>query len=78
LIYDTNASSNIQPLLNIDSGSKNTVGIGFHEKGHWMYTAGSEDKALKIWDFRSRLINCNHMCNAPNQINCAVLHPNQV
>ena len=44
-------------MLNLDGTSKNTVSIGFQEKGEWLYTAG-EDKILKIWDIKSRHINC--------------------
>lgn len=44
-------SSSQQPLLCVEGTIKNTVAIGFVEKGVWMYTAG-EDKTVKIWDMR--------------------------
>lgn len=44
-------SNNQSSLLSLDGIVKNTVAIGFQEKGCWMYTAG-EDKTVKIWDMR--------------------------
>lgn len=75
-IYDVN-SSNQQAVLNLDGTSKNTVSIGFQEKGEWLYTAG-EDKILKIWDIKSRHINCLEFYSHTQPITCVALHPNQV
>lgn len=44
-------SQNQDPIYNLEGTVKNTVSIGFQEKGSWMYTAG-EDKTLKLWDMR--------------------------
>lgn len=76
LIYDT-MSNNTQHLINIDGTVKNTLAIGFHERGNFMYTAG-EDKTVKLWDMRSRSISCNSMYTNAHPISCASLHPNQV
>ncbi len=58
-IYDLRPSNNT-PLLKIDSNGyqveKNTVSVGFMDKGNCIYTAG-EDKMIKIWDLRFDLIN---------------------
>ncbi len=70
-------SSNQQAVLNLDGTSKNTVSIGFQEKGEWLYTAG-EDKILKIWDIKSRHINCLEFYSHTQPITCVALHPNQV
>jgi len=75
-IYDV-MSSNQQALLNLEGTSKNTVSIGFQEKGEWLYTAG-EDKILKIWDIKSRHINCLEFFSHTQPITCVALHPNQV
>jgi target of rapamycin complex subunit LST8 len=51
-IYNINSdASDQQALHTLDGISKNTVSIGFHENGSWLYTAG-EDKTLKIWDLK--------------------------
>lgn len=50
-INSTNSFDKQQPLLSVEGTIKNTVAIGFCEKGLWMYTAG-EDKTVKIWDMR--------------------------
>lgn len=80
-IYDINSSS-AQPLLCVEGTVKNTVSIGFSEKGLWMYTAG-EDKTVKIWDMRFIYINFNksyshliqsrltHFSKGLKHINCA-------
>ena len=49
-IYDT-MSNNQQAIYNLEGTVKNTIAIGFEDKGAWMYTAG-EDKTLKIWDMK--------------------------
>ena len=46
-MYDINSNNQKQ----IDGTTKNTVAIGFQEKGLWMYTAG-EDKTVKLWDMK--------------------------
>lgn len=71
-LYDINSNNQKQ----IDGTIKNTVSIGFQEKGLWMYTAG-EDKTVKLWDMKSRH-NCIQALNHTHPINCAALHPNQI
>lgn len=75
-IYDI-LSSNQQPIVSLEGISKNTVSIGFQDKGAWLYTAG-EEKALKIWDIKSRHISCVESFNHNQPITCVALHPNQV
>src|SRR5690349_18742179 len=67
-IYDT-MSNNQQPIYNLEGTAKNTVSIGFHEKGAWMYTAG-EDKTIRIWDMKSSKISRQY--THPLPISCAV------
>lgn len=50
-IYDVNANNQSTALLSVEGTVKNTVAIGFQDKGLWMYTAG-EDRTIKIWDMR--------------------------
>ena len=53
-IYDTtgaSSQSNNQAIFNLEGIAKNTVSIGFQDKGSWMYTGG-EDKVIRLWDMR--------------------------
>lgn len=49
-IYDT-MSNNQNAIYSVDGTVKNTVSIGFENKGSWMFTAG-EDKTVKLWDMK--------------------------
>lgn len=75
-IYDP-MSQNEDAIYSLEGTVKNTIAIGFQEKGAWMYTAG-EDKTLKLWDMKSRYINCIEVFTHKLPITCVALHPNQV
>ncbi len=75
-IYDI-TRNNPLALCQIDGAARNTVAIGFQNKGSWMYTAG-EDKILRIWDMRGHTINCVQSFSHIQPITCVALHPNQV
>ncbi|XP_046856671.1 target of rapamycin complex subunit lst8-like [Xenia sp. Carnegie-2017] len=74
-MYDIK-TSNINPILNYDGISKNTTSVGFQEDGKWMFTGG-EDCSARIWDLRSRNLQCQRVYQAKSAVNCVVLHPNQ-
>ncbi|KAG8557451.1 hypothetical protein GDO81_016636 [Engystomops pustulosus] len=74
-MYDLN-SNNPNPVINYDGVSKNITSVGFHEDGRWMYTGG-EDCMARIWDLRSRNLQCQRIFQVNAPINCVFLHPNQ-
>lgn len=74
-MYDVN-SNNPNPVINYDGVSKNVTSVGFHEDGCWMYT-GSEDCSARIWDLRSRNLQCQRIFQANQPVNSVCLHPNQ-
>ncbi|CAH1273587.1 MLST8 [Branchiostoma lanceolatum] len=74
-MYDLN-SNNPNPVVNYDGISKNVTAVGFHEDGKWMYTGG-EDSCARIWDLRSRNLQCQRIFQVNAPINCVTLHPNQ-
>ena len=74
-MYEIN-SNNPNPVINYDGVSKNMTGIGFHEDGRWMYSGG-EDCNARIWDLRSRNMQCQKYMQTKHPINCIALHPNQ-
>ncbi|MED6274362.1 Target of rapamycin complex subunit lst8, partial [Characodon lateralis] len=74
-MYDLN-SNNPNPVMNYDGVSKNITSVGFHEDGRWMYTGG-EDCMARIWDLRSRNLQCQRIFQVNAPINCVCLHPNQ-
>ncbi|MGH0125632.1 UNVERIFIED_CONTAM: hypothetical protein FKN15_024159 [Acipenser sinensis] len=74
-MYDLN-SNNPNPVINYDGLSKNITSVGFHEDGHLMYTGG-EDCMARIWDLRSRNLQCKRIFQVNAPINCVCLHPNQ-
>ncbi|RLV73153.1 hypothetical protein DV515_00017202 [Chloebia gouldiae] len=61
-MYDLN-SNNPNPVINYDGVSKNITSVGFHEDGRWMYTGG-EDCMARIWDLRSRNLQCQRIFQA--------------
>lgn len=78
-MYDL-ASTNPNPILNYDGIQKNVTAIGFQQDGKWMFT-GSEDNAARIWDLRTRNLNCQRIFQVSNgsvAVNTVCLHPNQV
>lgn len=74
-MYDIN-SSNPNPVVNYDGVSKNVTAVGFHEEGKWMFTGG-EDSSARIWDLRSRNLQCQRVFQVNAPVNCVCLHPNQ-
>ncbi|XP_071948073.1 target of rapamycin complex subunit lst8-like [Antedon mediterranea] len=74
-MYDIN-SAETSPVINYEGISKNVTAVGFHEDGRWMYTGG-EDCTAKIWDIRSRNLQCQRIFQVNAAVNCVCLHPNQ-
>ncbi|XP_025409211.1 target of rapamycin complex subunit lst8 [Sipha flava] len=74
-MYDLN-SSNPNPILNYEGISKNITGVGFHEDGKWMFTCG-EDYCARVWDLRSRNLQCQRIFETNAPITSICLHPNQ-
>ncbi|KXJ27134.1 target of rapamycin complex subunit lst8 [Exaiptasia diaphana] len=74
-MYDIN-SSHANPVVNYDGVSKNVTAVGFHEDGKWMFTGG-EDASARIWDLRSRNLQCQRVFQVNAAVNCVCLHPNQ-
>ncbi|XP_015921190.1 target of rapamycin complex subunit lst8 [Parasteatoda tepidariorum] len=70
-------SSNPNPVVNYEGAAKNFISVGFPEDSRWMYT-GSEDCSAKMWDLKSRMLQCQRFFNASAPVNCTCLHPNQV
>ncbi|XP_064607066.1 target of rapamycin complex subunit lst8-like [Liolophura sinensis] len=74
-MYDLN-SNNPNAVINYDGVSKNVTAVGFHQEGKWMYTGG-EDNSARIWDLRSRNLQCQRIFQVNAPVNCVCLHPNQ-
>jgi len=74
-MYDLN-SNNPNPVINYDGVSKNITAVGFHEDGKWMFTGG-EDCSARIWDLRSRNLQCQRIFQVNAPVNCVYIHPNQ-
>ncbi|GLH02921.1 Protein LST8 homolog [Gryllus bimaculatus] len=74
-MYDL-TSNNPNPVINYEGVSKNITGVGFQEDGKWMYTGG-EDCSARIWDLRSRNLQCQRIFQVSAPVNCVCLHPNQ-
>ncbi|KAJ8872761.1 hypothetical protein PR048_026377 [Dryococelus australis] len=74
-MYDL-GSSNPSPVINYEGVTRNVTGFGFQEEGKWMYT-GSEDCSARIWDLRSRNLQCQRIFQVSAPVNCVCLHPNQ-
>lgn len=72
-IYDIQSNSQ-NLLMNLDGVSKNTIAIGFKDKGTCMYTAG-ENKSIKLWDMRN--IKCSSNFDHSMPITSLAIHPNQ-
>jgi len=74
-MYDLN-SINPNPVINYEGVTKNLTAVGFQEDGKWMYTGG-EDCSAKVWDLRSRNLQCQRIFQVNAPVNCVCLHPNQ-
>ncbi|XP_025105800.1 target of rapamycin complex subunit lst8-like isoform X2 [Pomacea canaliculata] len=74
-MYDLN-SANPNPVINYNGITKNITAVGFHEDGRWMFTGG-EDNTARIWDLRSRNLQCQRIFQVNAPVNCVCLHPNQ-
>lgn len=75
-MYDIN-SNNPNPVVNYEGVSKNVTSVGFQETGRWMYTGG-EDCMARVWDLRSRNLQCQKLYNTHQPIGTVCLHPNQI
>eukprot|EP00794_Sanderia_malayensis_P009012 gene9012-9976_t len=74
-MYDI-VSGNPNPVINYDGISKNVTAVGFREDGKWMFTGG-EDCSVRIWDLRSRSLQCQQIFQVNSPVNTVVLHQNQ-
>lgn len=74
-MYELN-SKNPNPVMNYEMVFKNVTSVGFQEDGKWMYTGG-EDCSARIWDLRSRNLQCQRIFQVSAPVNCVRLHPNQ-
>lgn len=74
-MYDL-ASNNPNAVINYEGVSKNVTSIGFQKEGKWMYTGG-EDCSAKIWDLRTRNLQCQRIFQVSAPVNCVYLHPNE-
>lgn len=74
-MYDL-ASNNPNAVINYEGVTKNVTGLGFQKDGKWMYTAG-EDCTAKIWDLRTRNLQCQRIFQVSAPVNCVCLHPNE-
>ncbi|XP_030758560.1 target of rapamycin complex subunit lst8 [Sitophilus oryzae] len=82
-MYDL-LSNNPNSIVNYEGTSKNVTCVGFNDDGRLMYSGG-EDGRVRIWDLRSKNINCSNTFetlpgsgSSLSPINCAALHPNQI
>jgi len=69
-------TNNPNCVVNYDGITKNVTSVGFHADGHWMYTGG-EDNSARVWDLRSRNLQCSRIFQVNSPVNCTFLHPNQ-
>ncbi|KAF4518152.1 hypothetical protein B566_EDAN008854 [Ephemera danica] len=74
-MYDMH-SNNASPVINYEGLTKNVTSVGFQEDGKWMFTGG-EDCSARIWDLRTRNMQCQRIFQVSAPVNCVCLHPNQ-
>uniref|UniRef100_A0A6M2DSP2 Target of rapamycin complex subunit lst8 n=1 Tax=Xenopsylla cheopis TaxID=163159 RepID=A0A6M2DSP2_XENCH len=74
-MYDL-CSGNQSPVINCEGVSKNITRVGFQEDGKWMYTGG-EDSSARLWDIRTRNLQCQRIFQVSSPVNAVCLHPNQ-
>ncbi|XP_014255334.1 target of rapamycin complex subunit lst8 [Cimex lectularius] len=74
-LYDIE-SGHTNPIINYEGISKNVTGVGFQEDGNWMFTGG-EDGTARVWDIRSKNLQCQRIFQMTSPVNCVCLHPNQ-
>ncbi|XP_022235017.1 target of rapamycin complex subunit lst8-like isoform X2 [Limulus polyphemus] len=77
-MYDIN-SNNPSPVINYEGGqgaTRNFTAVGFQEEGRFMFTGG-DDCYAKIWDLRSKNVQCQRIFQANHPVNTVCLHPNQ-
>lgn len=74
-MYDL-TTNNPNVVSNYEGISKNITDIGFQEDGKWMYSGG-EDGKCRVWDLRSRNLNCPKVYDVRAPVTCICLHPNQ-
>lgn len=61
----------------IDGHTGNIKDIGFEKNCNWIYTAGYDDKTIKIWDPRSGCKTAIKKLESTSHIHSVALHPNQ-
>lgn len=74
-MYDL-ASNNPNAVINYEGVNKNVTDLGFQKEGKWMYTGG-EDCTAKVWDLRTRNLQCQRIFQVSAPVNCVCLHPNE-
>ncbi|GAB6020253.1 hypothetical protein CHUAL_002971 [Chamberlinius hualienensis] len=67
---------NPNPVFNYEGVQKNVTALGFQEDGKWMFTGG-EDGLVRVWDLRSRNLQCQRGLQANSPVNSVCLHSNQ-
>lgn len=75
-MYDL-LSSNPNAVINYEGITKNVTAVGFQNEMRWMYTGG-EDNSARVWDLRSKNLQCQRIFQVNTAVNCVCLHPNQV
>ncbi|KRX67115.1 Target of rapamycin complex subunit lst8 [Trichinella sp. T9] len=75
-MYDI-ATGDVSPVVNYEGVAKNITAVGFNNSTRWMYTGG-EDNSARIWDLRSRNLQCQRIFQVNTPVSCVCLHPNQV
>jgi len=77
LFYDTDYTSEVNyPAMKFVGHAGNVNSVGFSQEGRWIFSS-SEDKTVKIWDFRGAK-GCQRSYNFGSEVNSVVLHPDQV
>uniref|UniRef100_A0A0A9XPZ1 Target of rapamycin complex subunit lst8 n=1 Tax=Lygus hesperus TaxID=30085 RepID=A0A0A9XPZ1_LYGHE len=74
-MYDI-TTTNPNPVTNFEGVNKNITAVGFAEHGQWMYTGG-EDHTARIWDIRTKNLQCSRIFQVGATVNTVCLHPNQ-
>ena len=73
-LFDLNSSAS-NPIQNFDDHTGNVTAMGFEKDCKWIYS-GSEDKTIRIWDYRAQ--GFQRQFDSNSFINSVILHPNQV
>jgi len=74
-MYDL-LSGNPNPVVNYEGITKNVSAVGFQHDMRWMCTGG-EDNSARVWDLRTKNLQCQRIFQVSTPVNCVCLHPNQ-